>query len=337
MKMKTNKFLGSLLAVFVGIVLFVPGHALAAAFGVSPPWIENENIKPGTNFVYVINLSANELSDDMKVVAEFSGDPEIAQWLMIANKDSLTMAKGQSVTPMSVNVNVPADAKVGEYKGNLKLSLASEKAGTDNIAILLGGNIAITLGVVDKDVTDYWVQSISADPIAEGQAIDLKLSVKNLGNTDLKNLLTKVAVIDPKTGETVTEGSAENLTVPVYPQTMGETGLSIPAPDLKTGNYSLDVEAFKDGKSAYKNRLFFAVTAPGANNVLRTAVEVPKEGWVKSAASEDGRHGPNVDLKTSVTVRAPYTNKLIMVVIGILLILTGIVGKIYVDIKKKHR
>lgn len=335
--MKTNKILGSLLAVFVGIVLFVPGHTLASAFGVSPPWIENENLKPGSNFVYVINLSANELSDDMLVRTEFSGDPEIAQWLTIAEKDRLVMTKGQGIVPMSVSVSVPADAKVGKYNGNLKLSLEPKNSGNENIAILLGGSVDVKLGVTDRDVTDYWVQSITADSIAQGQAINLKLSVKNLGNTNLASILTKATVIDMKSDEIVGEGQADKLNIPVYPQTMTETGLSVLVPDLKAGNYWLDVESFKDGKSVYKNRLFFAVTSQDINNNVKTAVEVPGEGWVKPVASEKGKFGPNVDVKTSVTVRAPYTNKLIMVVIGILLVLTGVVTKIYIDIRKKHR
>ena len=62
---------------FAALLLFAPAQALAAAFGVSPPWIENEHIKPGTNFVYVINLSANNLAEDMMVDVKLNGDPEI--------------------------------------------------------------------------------------------------------------------------------------------------------------------------------------------------------------------------------------------------------------------
>jgi hypothetical protein len=329
--MKTNKFLSSLIAVFVGVILFTPAHALAAAFGVSPPWIENENLKPGSNFVYVINLSANELPDDMIVTPTFEGASEVAQWLTIQNQDSLVMPKGEKMVPMSVNVNIPADAKIGKYEGNLKLSLTPKGNGNSkDIAVLLGSNIAIKLGVIDKDVNDYWVQTISADPIAEGQSVGLKIDVKNLGNTDLTSVPTKASVIDMKTGEKLASGSPDMLNVPVYPQTMGSAEFSFPAPDLKAGDYWLDVESFKDGKSAYKNRLFFTVKSSAINNSVGTAVQVGEGG-------QNDLNGMNTNLKTSVTVRAPYTNALILVIIGILLVLTGLVAKIYMKMNKKHR
>lgn len=336
--MKTNKLLGSLITVFMGMVFFIPGHALAAAFGVSPPWIENENLKPGSNFVYVINLSANELSEEMKVNAEFSGDPEVAQWLSVLNKDSLVMPEGQNIVPMSVAVNIPSDAKVGKYQGSLKLTLSTESGSQDNIAVLLGGNIAIRLGVTDRDVVDYWVQTISTEPLNEGEPIHLNVTLKNLGNTDVTGLLTKVSVVDMKTGEQLVSGTAEEFNMPVYPQTMAEVKQTIDAPDLKVGNYWLDVESFQGGKSVYKNRLYLSINPPLSNNVLTTAVEVQKEGWIKPAASEEGLLGNSKDarIKTSVTVRAPLSNALIVVIIGVLLVLTGIVTKIYLEIKKKH-
>ena len=335
--MKTNKFLSSLITLLVGVVLFAPAHALAAAFGVSPPWIENGNLKPGSNFVYVINMSASELPDDMVVNPVLEGDSEIMQWLTIQNQDKLVMLKGQEVIPLSVNVNIPADAKVGKYSGNLKLSLTPKNGAGENVAVLLGSNVAIKLGVVNADVNDYWIQTISADPITEGQPVSLKMDVKNLGNTDLNGVSTKASIVDMKTGEKLANGSPDKFSVPVYPQTMGNADLSFSAPDLKAGDYWLDVESFKDGKSAYKNRLFFTVKPSSVINAVGTAVEVAKEGWVKPAAPEKmGEKGLNTNLKTSVTVRAPYTNTLILVVIGILLILTGFVAKIYINIKKKR-
>jgi uncharacterized membrane protein len=338
MKMKTKTLLSSLIAVFVGIVLFAPGHALAAAFGVSPPWIENSNLRPGDNYVYVINLSATNLSEDMLVQSELHGDPEIMQWLKIRNKDDLVMPKGEKIVPMSVEVSVPANAQVGKYEGSLKLSLAAKTSNTSNVAVLLGSNIKIDLDVVDYDVTDYWIRSISADPIIAGQPIGLKMDVKNLGNTVLNNVLTQVSLINMKTGDQVASGSVDQLDVPVHPHTMAEAELSFLASDLEPGDYWLNVEAFKNNQSVYENRLFFQIKPQLANNIVSTDVEVSKDGKVKPAAIAETRSISNgTDVQTTVKVRAPYTDKLIIVVIAILVILTGIVIKIYVNFSKKRR
>lgn len=337
MKMKPNKLLSSLIAVFAGIVLFAPSSALAAAFGVSPPWIENNNLRPGDNFVYVINLSASDLSEDMIVQPELQGDPEIMQWLTILNKDNLVMTKGQGIVPMSVAVNIPNNANIGKYEGSLRLSLAARNGNTDNVAVLLGSNIAVKLGVINYDVTDYWIQAISTNPITAGQPIGLNMDIKNLGNTEISNVMTKVSVIDMKTGVAITSGSTDTLNIPVYPQTAASAELSFLAPDLEAGNYWLDVESFKDGGSVYKNRLFLTVNPQAVNNTVSTGVEVTKEGQVKPAAFDESPTSNGTSIKTSVKVRAPYTDKLILVVIGILVILTGIVIKIYLNFSKKRR
>jgi len=324
------------MAVFEGIILFAHSHALAAAFGVSPPWIENENLKPGSNFIYVINLSANELPADMKVKAEIQGDPEVQEWLNVSNPDSLVMTKGKSMVPMSVSLNVPADAKVGKYEGRLNVSLTSENPVAENVAILLGGNIKVNLTVIDHDVTDYWVQSISADPINVDEAIELQMSLKNLGNTELSKVMTKVSVIDKKTGEALVSGSVDSLSTSVYPHTMAIVKLSFPAPGLEVGSYWLDVEALKEGESVYDTRLNLIVEPSLVSGSVSTGVNVTQDGQeLRSAAPAE--KGNSATVATSVKVRAPLTNQLIVVVIAMLVVLTGIVAKIYTTIKKKRR
>ncbi|MHA2067439.1 MAG: hypothetical protein ACXABY_23990, partial [Candidatus Thorarchaeota archaeon] len=303
MKMKMTKLLSSLVAVFVGIVLFLPSSALAAAFGVSPPWIENENLKAGSNFIYVINLSANDFSDDMIVKSELEGDPEVMQWLTIQNKDNLVMTKGQSIVPMSVNVNIPEDAKVGSYQGSLRLSVIPKNDNTNNVAVLLGGNVAIKLNVIDYDVTDYWIQSINIDPISEGQAIKLKMGVKNIGNTEVTSVMTNFSITDTVTGEEVLSSSVDKLNMPIYPHTLSNAELSVSVPDLTAGDYWLNVESFEEGESLYKDRLHLTVNPSITSNTATTSVDVPGEGWIKPAASN--RDGSSATVQTSVKVRAP--------------------------------
>ena len=335
--MKRTKLLSSLIAVFAGIVLFVPNSALAAAFGVSPPWIENDNLKAGSNFVYVIDLSANELAEDMMIQAELTGDPEITQWLVVQSEDNLVMPKGKSIVPMNVSVNVPENAVVGKYEGNLKLSLSAKTDQANQIAVLLGGNIRITLNVIDYDVIDYQVRSIDADPTNEGQAINLEVRVKNMGNTRVTNIMTDVSVIDKITGEVMVSSSVDQLSVPIQPQTTKSAKLSVPAPNLQTGSYWVDVESFKDGASIYNSRLHLVVEPSILNNALGTDVRVVEEGEIRPAASIQIQNGAGATVQTTVKVRAPYTDKLILVVIGILLVLTGVLAKFYVTFKKKRR
>lgn len=347
--MKMNKLLSSLVAIFVGVVLFAPTNSLAAAFGVSPPWIENDNMKPGSEFVYVINLSANELAEDMIVNAALEGDTEITEWLTVQNKDSLVMPQGQSSVNMFVAVNIPENAKVGKYNGNIRLSIAPKSGNIpeNNISILLGSNITVELGIIDYDVTSYEVRSANTERIIEGQSIDVQVGIKNLGNTAIANLMTKLSVTERRSGAEVLNISEDkHLNSPVYPHAMTNTKLLFMAPNLKEGEYWANVEFFKDNRSIYKNRLYLAVDANDINNVVKTAVDVTKNGQIRQVAppatsiTTDAKVvqlGSKANVETSVTVRAPLTNQLIVVMIGLLLVLTGIVAKFYVTFKKKRR
>lgn len=326
-----NKFI-TLGAIMLGLILWAPG-TLAASFGISPPRITNDHLKPGSNFVYVIDISASGLQEEMIIHTEIEGDPEISQWLSVQNRDNLVLKRGENTTPVSVNVRIPTNAQVGEYHGNLKIYLAHNNGLQDNVAILLGASAEVDLNVIDYDVTDYYIQSISVDPIIEGQDLDLTLNIKNLGNTVIRNIKTYASISEVHTGAQAADASGEILSVPVYPQDMIKSKINLTGLDLKAGNYWLNVESFKGNEPVFKNKLYLTVKPPLTNNSLQTAVSVTKDGEIIRPAAPEYQQ----KLQTSVTVRAPLTNQLIMVIIGILLVITGIIAKFYVTFKKKRR
>jgi len=317
--MKTKILLSSLLAVVIGLIIQVPGTL--AAFGISPPWITNENLKPGSSFVYIIDMSTDKPTEDMMVKTEVTGDPEIIKWVTIRNQDNLIMPKGLNHVPMYIDLRIPNDAKAGKYEGDIGITIIPEAIANSNINILLGGHIAVKLGVVNYDVIDYVINTISIKPVTEGGPLVLNVQLKNLGNVSISKVKTSIEVIDFKTGAFVAKGSADALSVPIYPQTKGEATLSVPIEDLEAGNYWVNANVTKNGLSVYKNKLYLLVKSNGLNNVLKTSVSVGNEEDFKDAATPYGLHdGNNVRVKTSVTVRAPFTNKLI----GIVIVLLGI-------------
>jgi hypothetical protein len=345
---KTQRMFGSLAAVAVGVLLYA-NYSLAAAFGVSPPWINNDNLKPDSHYVYVIDLSTNDASQEMVVTAKLTGDQEVMSWITVKDKDNLTMPVGNQHTPLYVEVNVPKDAKIGRYTGNISLTVAPRNLNPDNVSILLGGNIAVDLKVVNHDVVDFWVRSISVSPIAEGQPLTLSVDLKNMGNTTVSSLETKVQILDYKTEKPIATAEGGTLNRVIYPQTMDTAEIQVPIPALSAGQYWVKVDAIKAGKSVYSNRLFLEVSAPNVNSAVRTSVQVAMNGEAIKPASQEvptsvnvvpympaNPYGNNVSLRTTVTVRAPFTNQLILIVIGLLLVIVGISARIYMTLRKKE-
>jgi hypothetical protein len=336
--MKTKIILNSLFGLVIGLVLFVPG-SLAAAFGIAPPWITNETLKPGSNFSYIIDLNTNDPAMDMAVKITITGDPEILKWLTIINKDTLMMPAGQQHVPMAVNVNVPSDAKPGKYKGDIGVTVMPKNMdNAQDVSIFLGGHIAVKLDVINHDVTDYWVRAAGINPITEGQPVSVNLSVKNMGNTPITTLKTKIEVLN-KNDEVVGRGEADALTKQIQPQTTDDAIVTIPVSGLLAGDYWVNVMAYKENKVVYQNKLYLEVNPTNVNNVLKTSVQVGNTADMLSAAPSyygNNGMGNNVRVKTTVTVRAPLTNQLIGIVIIMLGILIIIAVKTQRVLFKKH-
>ena len=307
--MKIKKRLSLWLVAVMAFVLLIPG-ALAVSFGVSPPWIVNENLKPGSNFVYVINLSTNEPSRDMLVHTEITGDPEVAQWLKIRDQENLVMPQGEKLFPLYVEVNVPQEAPLGKYEGDVSVTITpKDKEEEGEIAIRLGGHIAAQLDVIDYDVTDYWVKSVNLEPILAGKSsLNLNVTIKNLGNTTLSEIETNLDVLNHETKELVAQASGGKLSAPVYPHTMEERTLSVPIPDLKAGKYWVDVNVLKDGQVSYQNQLYLDVEG-----------KVTSEEELKAAA-EPG----SATISTAVRVKAPLSDRLMSVIIALLVVLIAL-------------
>ena len=346
--MKTKIFLNSLLAAVIGLCIFVPG-TLAAAFGISPPWVTNENLKAGANFVYVIDMSTNDPSETMTVKTRLSGDPEVLEWLKVRNADSLTMPAGEEHVPMYIDLKVPKDAKTGKYTGDIMVTVIPQTTPTENVSIYLGGHISVKLEVVNYDVTDFTVKSASIEPITEGQNLSMTMQIKNLGNTVLSNVNTSVEVTDYTTGIKMATVTADMLSQPIQPQTVGNIEMSYPMTGLEAGKYWVNITATKSGKQVYQNRLYLAVSKPDISNSVTTSVSVAtKEDMLKAAAEEGTTSSTgnliasttkpsNVSVKTTVTVRAPMTNKLIGVVIILLAILIAVTIKFNLHHKIRRR
>lgn len=325
-------------AIVLGVLLF-SSRSLASAFGVSPPWIANDNLKPDSHYVYVIDLSTNDPKEDMVITAKITGDKEIQNWITIKDVDHLLMPTGMQHTPIYVEVNVPKDAPLGKFSGNISLTASPVKLSPDNVSILLGGNISVQLKVIDHDIVDYWVRSIAVDPIVEGQPITLSVDLKNLGNILISNLETRIQVLDFKTEKVIASANAGQLSRPIYPQTLETTQIQVPTPNLPEGKYWLKVDAIKGGKSIYQNKLYLEVASPNVNGSVRTAVRVAGQGEAIQPAAPTllapTTSGQNVQLRTTVTVRAPFTNSLIMIVIGLMLVIIGISFRIYRNLSGK--
>ena len=292
---------------------FLVPIASAASFGISPPWIINENLKPGSNVEYRFDLSTNDPSEDMLVDTKVNGDSEISKWLTIRDQNKLAMYKGQKHVYMYVDLKVPKDAKVKKYNGLISVKVTPKMRSKSNVAINLGGSIRVQLGVVNYDIKDYKIKSTTINSIVgKTDKIDLKLKVQNLGNTSLSDIKTNIQIKNDKNEKVLTTGSASKFSKTINPHQTEEVKLSIPLKnEIVIGKYWADVDIFKDDKSIYTSKIYFTVDS--SKTVL---------------TSSKG------NIKTSVRVKDPFED----ILVGIIaLVLSLIIVDVKLRLEKRRK
>lgn len=344
---------------FIGFVfaLFIfANNSLAGSFGVSPPWVINKNLKPGSEFIYTINLSTNEPNEEMKVDFNLTGDEEVKNWVNVRNSGDFVMPVGQKIVPLLIDVKIPENAKVGDYKGNISIRLSPNNSPQNTVAVLLGGSIDIDLGVTNRNVTDFKVKGVALNKATEGQVLSANLNLKNSGNTTLSEVQTYLKIKNKK-GEVVREMDAKKLNRVIYPETNETARIEFDVIDFEPGRHSVEVEVLNGSKSIYKNELPFYLGALDVNGRVKTSVLVTDKLKKSAHENSDSNNKMNMEkgrsndvelmkandmlnskvVKTSVRVTDPTNTRLIAVLIILVAIVSVFVVKIYLKISGKNK
>ena len=240
------------LSIFLNIAL------THAAFGISPPWIQNDLLRPGYTLEEVIHLSRSDASKAMRIKLRVDGDEELLKWMEIKDADSLVMQQGQGILPMSVIIKVPQDAVLGNYRAGIYVSLMpleSETQKGGEVAIALGAHIAVEISVIGKEVTDYKVSSVSVKPQQEDQPFTMEMKVRNTGNTDVSEVEGEVQIYDKSNSEVIKTLAFKPLEEPVTFNETKEVKMVFDDFKPESGDYWIEVKAAKDGEVLYTERL----------------------------------------------------------------------------------
>lgn len=161
-----------------------------AGFGISPPYVKNENLGQGSYYEKKITLVRGDPIEDWKIEI-IVNVPGADDWISVDKGKEFIMPEGAQQVPMVIKVNIPKDAKFGRYTGTIRVKTApvkSPKPGT--ISILLGGQIDVNLNV-QKEIFDFNVRGVKSSDLEEGEKrwifyfpgiIKFSMQIENLGN-----------------------------------------------------------------------------------------------------------------------------------------------------------
>jgi len=249
---KTLVFIFALAALFI-----CQNEIVLAGFGVSPPYVLNKNLVPGSYYEQDVYLVQSDPNVDLlaKVVVD-AGD--INSWIKIENGDSFTIPKGTQQFPMKVEVNVPADAKLGKYKGTITISTSPVGNEKDGVSVTLGANVAINLEVTSIQVSDFSIQNFQIPDVKKGSPINFVIKIKNDGN--IANGPTKVALtfFDQYHAQQLDKQEVL-VTQKIKSFETGDISVEVPN-NLDAGQYWANVQIYNDGEAIVDSKIVFTVT-----------------------------------------------------------------------------
>lgn len=175
-------------AAFIGF--FAVAHNVAAGFGVSPPYVQNDHLIRGSHFEQKIILVRSDPDTDLTATVSMN-IPGAQEWFSVDTGSTFSFPKGERQIPIVMRVDVPENAGLGIYRGKIDIILSAKDAKGGKVAIALGAQLDVYLEVVERAVYSFEVRGVNAMDVEEGYRwlwmffpgkIRFSMKVQNTGN-----------------------------------------------------------------------------------------------------------------------------------------------------------
>ncbi len=267
--------LRKLLAILL-LVLFCLswGSSALAGFGISPPYVKNDYLIPGSSYEQTISLLRSDAEEDLQANIEIDA-PEIASWISIDKGTSFPLPKGELRVPMKVRVTVPGDAPIGGYQGYINVKVSSLSAGGPGVAVALGARLDIDLRVTNETKPDFVVRLVDIPDFEELEwpwnAWPLKyffyrakvsLEIENTGNVKIAPSKVYLDIYDINEKELL-ESSYDTRMKKVAPFSTETIFADFPT-KLGVGQYWGKIKVYKEDQIVNSYKLSFEIKPAGS-------------------------------------------------------------------------
>lgn len=263
----------SLIAVIILLGTLAVVRPIFAGFGISPPYVKNQQLVPGSKYEQQIVLLRSSAEDDLKATIKVNA-PDIASWIVLNQGEEFVLPKGQVQVPMTVTVTVPPNAPLGNYKGSLNIRISSLKENAGGVAIALGARADIDLTVTNIDFADFmvrkvdipnfeilkwpWNLSIFSHFLHRATVV---MNVENLGNVKIAPSKVTLEIYDISKTRLLESGSDTSIDK-IAPFSVAETQAHFQT-KLGVGEYWGRVNVYKDSTIMNTYDLAFVIAKPG--------------------------------------------------------------------------
>jgi len=257
-----------------------------AGFGVSPPWVKCEHLLQGSHFEQTISLVQSDTKTDFYATVELSSELSgIKDWIKIDKGMEFTIPGGVQQFPIKITVDVPQNAKLGEYGGYIWINGKPTKEAGTQITTMTGGTIEVALKVTDEEFSDWTLRGLGVRNLAKDEkTIKAYLRVENLGNVKARPSKVHLDVYDDNHQNLLSSGDDTELDwIPPF-QTQ-EIIAEFPVDLEPTQQYWAEIKIYKEDELLLADQRRFNVGEIPTEEVNPAQVPKPLE---ESEESETG-------------------------------------------------
>lgn len=247
--------MGLVLVASLVVVFAQKVSAASSSIGVSPSQIANDLLVPGATYSTTLVVSRAVATDEVSAKVELFAD-SFSSWISFPQGNSVKLVKGAQRANLPVTITVPADAKIGNYSGNLRLTITNTQEGQINI--VPGVRVDISLKVTNDAVEGIKILYIKMLESAFGSPYVVVLQISNTGNVETRPDTITLEIFD------IAEKKLRELTyefsekVPAFLTKELQAFVQDTNP-LSVGEYWAVVTVKKDGKVIATEKVAFRV------------------------------------------------------------------------------
>jgi len=245
--------------------------SVQAGFGISPPYVRNENLTQGSHFEQKIILVRDKPEEDWQAELIFNV-PEANDWFSVNKGTKFILPKGEKQTSVIFSVDIPPKAEFKRYKGFIRVKttpLKTQESGT--VAITLGGQIDVDLNVT-KEIFDFKVKGVKVSDLEEGYKwlflyfpgiIRFSIQIENIGNIDAAPSKVRFDIYDSKEKKLLESIETRRFDKKVKPFETEWVLAKLPT-RLKPGSYWAQYKIYKKEKVVSQGKIHLSILPKGS-------------------------------------------------------------------------
>ena len=245
-------------------------HVAVAGFGITPPYVRNDALRPGSEYTQEIIIVRSDPVEDLN--AELTLNlPGIESWFSFDRGMKFVLPRGESQVKMNVTVRVPDNAKLGDYRGNIRIRTSSLQQPTTGVSLALGAQIDVNLSV-KEEIYDFQVRRVELFEAEEGYKkwwlefpgkIKFAINLENTGNVPAAPLRVDFVIFDSNGTRQLETTTNTNAIERILPFATKRVFAYLPT-HLPPGSYRVRYDIVKtENVSAQKGELALSILPRG--------------------------------------------------------------------------